>query len=125
MNSVASKVAYLSGYVEGLEIDRTTKEGKAINQIIEVLKQMAQEIDLISENQKDLEEYLMDIDEDLAFIEDDLYDIDDDYEDDEDFVELKCSACGETIFVDPGIFEDMEEITCPSCHKAVSMEQEI
>ncbi|MGE5627481.1 MAG: CD1247 N-terminal domain-containing protein [Solirubrobacterales bacterium] len=125
MNSVTSKVAFLSGYVEGLELDKTTKEGKAINQIIETLKQIAQEIDVISENQEELEEYLNDIDEDLAFVEDDLYDIEDDYEDDEDFVELICGDCGETVYVDPAIMKDMEQITCPNCHKAIVLEQEI
>lgn len=123
MNSVTSKVAFLSGYVEGLELDKTTKEGKAINQIIQVLKQISEEIEIISENQADLEEYLNDIDEDLAYVEDDLYDIDDDYED-QDFVELKCGSCGETVYVDPGIVEDMEKITCPNCNQDIALDKE-
>lgn len=123
MNSITSKVAFLSGYVEGLELDKTTKEGKAVNQIIEVLKQMAEEIEMISENQLELEEYLNDIDEDLAYVEDDLYDIEDDYEDD-DFVELKCGNCGETVYVDPGIVEDNEKITCPNCSQVIAFDKE-
>jgi len=124
MNSVTSKVAYLSGFVDGLEIDKTTKEGKAIVQIIEVLKHISIELEDISENQRELEEYLNDLDEDLAYVEDDLYDIEDDYEDEDldDFVELKCGNCGEVIYVDAGIIDDREEITCPNCHEVLKLE---
>jgi DNA-directed RNA polymerase subunit delta len=126
MNSVTSKVSYLSGFVDGLEIDKTTKEGKAITQIVEALKQISLEIEDISENQRELEEYLDDIDEDLAYVEDELYDIEDDYDEEEDyddFVEMKCEKCGEVVYVDAGILEDGEEITCPNCHGAISIEK--
>jgi len=125
MNSINSKVSYLSGFVDGLEIDKTTKEGKAITQIVEVLKQMALEIEDISENQIELEEYLNEVDEDLAFVEDELYDIEDDYEEDDldDFVELKCDKCGDVVYVDGSIIKDGEEIFCPSCNEAISIEE--
>jgi DNA-directed RNA polymerase subunit delta len=121
MESLTSRVAYLTGFVDGLELDKTTKEGKAIEQIIEVLKDMALEIEDISENQMDIEDYLGELDEDLAYVEDDLYDIDDlDYEDDEmdDFVEMKCGSCGDVIYVDAGVVEEgEEEVLCPRCHE--------
>jgi len=120
MESLTSRVAYLAGFVDGLELDRTTKEGKAIEQIIEVLKDMALEIEGISENQVDIEDYLGELDEDLAYVEDDLYDIDDlDYDDDnmDDFIEMKCGSCGEVIYVDAGIVEEGEDMICPRCHE--------
>jgi len=122
MESLTSKVAYLAGFIDGLELDKTTKEGKAIEQIIEVLKDMALEIEGISENQMDIEDYLGELDEDLAYVEDDLYDIDeDDYDDNDDdlddFIEMKCGSCGEVIYVDSVIVEDGEDMLCPRCHE--------
>lgn len=124
MNSVTSKVAYLSGFVDGLEIDKTTKEGKAITQIVEVLKQISLEIEDISDNQREMEEYLNDVDEDLAYVEDELYDIEDEYDEDDldDFVEMKCGSCGEVVYVDAGIIEDGEVISCPNCHETINLE---
>jgi len=122
MESLTSKVAYLAGFIDGLELDKTTKEGKAIEQIIEVLKDMSLEIEGISENQIDIEDYLGELDEDLAYVEDDLYDkdeddFDDNDEDMDDFIEMKCGSCGEVIYVDSVIVEDGEEMLCPRCHE--------
>jgi DNA-directed RNA polymerase subunit delta len=122
MESLTSKVAYLAGFIDGLELDKTTKEGKAIEQIIEVLKDMALEIEGISENQMDIEDYLGELDEDLAYVEDDLYDIDeDDYDDNDDdmddFIEMKCGSCGEVIYVDSVIVDEGEDMLCPRCHE--------
>jgi formylmethanofuran dehydrogenase subunit E len=121
MESLTSKVAYLAGFIDGLELDKTTKEGKAIEQIIEVLKDMALEIEGISENQMDIEDYLGELDEDLAYVEDDLYDIDeDDYDEDDDmddFIEMKCGSCGEVIYVDSVIVDEGEDMLCPRCHE--------
>ena len=124
MNSVTSKVSYLSGFVDGLEIDKATKEGKAIVQIVEVLKQIAIEIEDISENQNELEEYLNDVDEDLSYVEDELYDMDEDYDDDDvdDFVELKCDKCGDVVYVDASIIKDGEEVFCPNCNEVIITE---
>lgn len=122
MESLTSKVAYLAGFIDGLELDKTTKEGKAIEQIIEVLKDMALEIEGISENQMDIEDYLGELDEDLAYVEDDLFDIDEDDDDDDDedmddFIEMKCGSCGEVIYVDSVIVDDGEDMLCPRCHE--------
>ena len=122
MESLTSKVAYLAGFIDGLELDKTSKEGKAIEQIIEVLKDMALEIEGISENQMDIEDYLGELDEDLSYVEDDLYDIDeDDYDDNDDdmddFIEMKCGSCGEVIYVDSVIVDDGEDMLCPRCHE--------
>jgi formylmethanofuran dehydrogenase subunit E len=122
MESLTSKVAYLAGFIDGLELDKTTKEGKAIEQIIEVLKDMALEIEGISENQMDIEDYLGELDEDLAYVEDDLFDIDEDEDDDDDddlddFIEMKCGSCGEVIYVDSVIVDDGEDMLCPRCHE--------
>lgn len=122
MSDIISKVAYLNGLVDGLEIDTTTKEGKVITEIINVLKVIAEEVDEISESQKDMEDYIDAIDEDLSSLQDDIYD--DDYELCEDegdnFIQLKCSNCGDDVYVDKDIIKQKEKITCPNCHNLIT-----
>ncbi|AKN34018.1 hypothetical protein Ccar_25560 [Clostridium carboxidivorans P7] len=121
MSDIISKVAYLNGLVDGLEIDTTTKEGKVLNEIINVLKVIAEEVDEISESQKYMEDYIDAIDEDLSILQDDMYD--DDYELCEDegdnFIQLKCSNCGDDVYVDKDIVKQKEKITCPNCHNLI------
>lgn len=122
MSDIISKVAYLSGLVDGLEINTTTKEGKVLTEIINVLKVIAEEVDGISESQKYMEDYIDAIDEDLSILQDDIYD--DDYELCEDegdnFVQLKCSNCGDDVYVDKDIVKQKEKITCPNCHNLIT-----
>lgn len=122
MNSIMSKVSYLSGLVDGLEIDKTSKEGKILAEIVTVLKDMAVEISEISESQKVVQEYIDAIDEDLTELQEDFYDEDYEFYEDEgdNFVEIKCSTCGDFVYVDKDIIASGEEITCPNCHKKIA-----
>lgn len=123
MSDIISKVSYLSGLVDGLEINTTTKEGKILTEIVNVLKVMAEEVDEISESQKDVEDYIDAMDEDLASLQDDVYDNDyESFEDEGDnFVQLKCSNCGDDVYVDKDIIKQKEKITCPNCHSAMPL----
>lgn len=126
MKSITSKVSYLSGLVDGLEIDNKSKEGKAILEIISVLKDMAMEIRDLNDATEDLEEYVVDLDEDLAYVEEELFDEDyeDEYEDfeDENFIDLECDKCGEVVYIDKDILDDKEKVTCPNCHSNMNTE---
>lgn len=125
MESLYSKALYLSGFIDGLEFDQNSKEGRAFEQIIKFLEELAGEIDELKENQTDIEEYLDEIDEDLAYIEDDLYETDEEINEDDidDFIELKCGNCGEVIYIDAGIADEKEEMYCPSCHQLLKFEE--
>lgn len=122
MNSIMSKVSYLSGLVDGLSIDESTKEGRILTEIVSVLKDIAVEISEISESQKVVQEYIDAIDEDLAELQEDFYDEDYElYEDEGDnFIKLECPNCEDTVYVDKDIIAKGEEITCPNCHKKIA-----
>ncbi len=70
MSYLTEKAAYLRGLIEGTEIDTTTKEGKILAAVVEVLGDMADEVDeafeAIDENQEQVDE----IDEAQAEVED-------------------------------------------------------
>lgn len=116
MSYMYERVAFLKGLAEGMEIDPSTKEGKLLLQIIDVLEEFAgeveevyEELDEINEAIFELDEYVEAIDEDLSDLEDDVFDLEDDYE------EVECPDCGESIFVESSIIDKSEEVECPHC----------
>ena len=131
------KAAYLKGLVEGLGIDESTKEGKVIKAMSELLCEMAQAVDSIDEDVTQAYDQINDLSEELEDLEADLYEDDDadeeedaesadDTEDDEDdnadvasepYYEVACPACGETVYVSEDDL-DAGEAICPSCKVA-------
>ena len=135
---IKEKVAYIKGLAEGLGLDENDKNGKVLAAIIDLLGDMAEEIDAIEENAEYLESYVEELDEDLGMVEEDLYcgeDDDDDFDeidDEEDFEEdededddeddedndeeifvITCPVCGDGVYLDDTM--DFDEIKCPSC----------
>ena len=127
------KAAYLRGLIEGLGIDETTKEGKVIKAMSELLCEMAQAIDGIDEDVTQAYDQINDLSEELEDLEADLYEDDeeadedeaDDAEADEDeddnadvasepYYEVACPACGETVYVSEDDL-DAGEANCAHC----------
>ena len=113
--TITEKVAYLKGLMEGLDLDKTTKEGKVLAAMADILEDMAltvadscDQIDAIDEDLETLEEYVYD---DFDF--DDDYDPYDDEEEGE--YEFECPNCHEVVFIDESVFEEGKEIECPNC----------
>ena len=132
--TLGEKAAYIQGLADGVELDETTKEGKLIAALIDLVGDMADAIEQLDEDIDTLSDYVEELDEDLGSVEELLYDDcdccdcdDDDFEcdgnccdcdeecelADEDFFEVECPACGETICFDGSI--DPEELACPAC----------
>src|SRR3712207_6864674 len=79
MDSIKSKVSYINGLVDGLDIDLQSKEGRIIKELINVLADVAEEIEEIKDAQNDIQDYMDNIDENINLLEDEIYD--DDFED--------------------------------------------
>ena len=128
------KAAYIKGLAEGLEIDNGSKEGKVIAALLDLVSDMAITISDMEEDIEYLNDYIEEIDEDLGEAEECLldcgcYDDEDEcdgdcdccdldcdceYEDeDEEFFEIDCPSCGETVCFDDSI--DPEDLICPAC----------
>jgi len=113
--TVTEKVAYLKGLVEGLGVDESSKEGRIIKAIVEVLDDMALSVSDIEDGLSELSEQVDAIDEDLEDLEKDFYgDDDDDDDDDTDYYEVTCPKCGEKVYLDEELLSD-GEISCPNC----------
>ncbi|MCL2579821.1 MAG: hypothetical protein FWE32_07280 [Oscillospiraceae bacterium] len=114
------KVAYLKGLAEGLGIDNTTKEGKVLGAMIDLLDDMALAITDVGEGFVMMGEELDAIQEEVDDIIEDLYSEED--EDDccchQDFdgelYEVACPSCGDIVYVDEDML-DQGEIACPGC----------
>lgn len=122
MNNLKSRVAYLQGLAEGMDLPAESKEGRLFAGIIDVLHDFADTVEGLEEAQEQLEDYVETIDEDLYSLEDDLYECEcGSEEDDEDYVEVDCPGCGETVMFHSGILEDEDiiEVTCPNCDEVV------
>ncbi len=67
--TISEKVAYIKGLAEGMDISASTKPGKLLNAILDVLEDMALEISDLNDNQLDIGDELDAISDDLADVE--------------------------------------------------------
>ena len=124
---ITEKVGYLKGLAEGMELDTEKKEGKLLSAIIDVLEDIALELEDIHDETSELADGLDAVSDDLEDVEDAVYGEDDDedesfdneyYEDDaeedEDCYATTCPTCEETIYFDESVLED-GEVICPNC----------
>ena len=123
--TISEKVAYLKGLAEGLDLDtQKSKEGKLISVMIGILEEIGLSIEDLEENALALGEEIDVLSDDLADVESVVFDEDED-EDDEDFdddwFEVECPTCEETLVIDD---EALEEgyIECPNCESRFALD---
>lgn len=110
---ISEKVAYLKGLMEGMKVDTESDEGKLFAAIVDVLDEMALEIEDLTDEVVELGDGLDVISDDLSDVEDVVYDEDEDDEEEECYA-TTCPECEEEIFFDDTMLED-GEIECPNC----------
>ncbi len=129
--NITEKVAYLKGLMDGLDIDKSTKEGKIFAAMADILEDVAltvsdncDQLDAIDEDLENLEEFVYEgdiLDDDDEDWDDDCFgdcnscDGCDDFDCDEYEYEIECSNCHETIFIDESAFEEGKTFECPGC----------
>ena len=145
---LTEKMSYLQGLLDGLDIDGTIKEGKALLQMSEVMSELVLYVEDLQSQVDELTELCDILDEDLGQVEDDFYDDDctgdcdncdeedwrDDGEDDDDdddfdfddddddeLYEITCPTCGDTILLDEGMIDE-GSINCPNCNELLEFD---
>ena len=122
---ISEKIAYLKGLMEGMNVDTESNEGKLFAAVVDVLDEIALEVEDLTDEVMELGDGLDVISDDLSDVEDIVYDEwdddddDDDDEDDEEEEEEECYAttcpeCEEEIFFDDSVLED-GKVECPNC----------
>ncbi len=90
MDFLYEKIAYLNGLLDGMDIEKGSKEGKALILVSEILEDIVSIVEDLDVEQEEMEDYVTAIDEDLSSIENEMFDeIDDDLDelDDMDIIE--------------------------------------
>ncbi|NLC10714.1 MAG: AraC family transcriptional regulator [Firmicutes bacterium] len=128
MDNLKSRMSFLRGYVEGLQLDENTKEGKVLNKLIAVMDDICNAVEELKEEHDELFSYMEAIDEDLTELEKVFYeeDLEEDLEeeDDKEAMEgfyIECPECHEEVFVEEDALDDDDtlEVLCPKCGKVV------
>ena len=121
---VSEKVAYLKGLMEGLKIDAESDSGKMFQAIIDVLDEVALEIEDLTDEVMEVGDGLDVVSDDLADIEEMVYD-DEDEDDDEDepVYMTTCPECEEEIYFDEDYLED-GTVVCPNCGAVLEFDAE-
>ena len=140
--SMMEKAMYLKGLCDGLEPDKTTKEGKLIAALLDMVTEMAAEMDDMQAEICEVKDYCEELDEDLGTVEEVLLDIDEDDEDyeDEDFdddddgfgCDGNCAGCDydcgideDDLFDEDEDDEDYFEVVCPACGDVINFDSSI
>ena len=118
--SLAEKAAYIKGLAEGLDLDTDKKETRVIKEMLELLGEMASDVEDIGADLTDLYEAMEQIDEDLAFVEEEVFaDAMDDYSD--EMYEIVCPNCQETVRLDEDVLI-AGDVSCPACGEKIEIE---
>ncbi|MEA4923969.1 MAG: AraC family transcriptional regulator [Syntrophomonadaceae bacterium] len=113
MQDISEKVSYLQGLSEGLNITEGSPQGKIISGILNVLNDMADDINTLHQDFADIREYIQSVDDDLLELEETVAE--------DEFMELECRNCGETLYVESDIRDDEDtiEVICPNCNEVI------
>ena len=118
---ISEKIAYLKGLMEGMNVDTESNEGKLFAAVVDVLDEIALEVEDLTDEVMELGDGLDVISDDLSDVEDIVYDEwddDDDDDDDDDEEEecfmTNCPECEEEVYFDESVLED-GEVICPNC----------
>lgn len=130
--TTSEKVAYLKGLAEGYGTDPASREGKLLATVIDILEDLALDLEDVADDMAELEEGLDVVSDDLADVEEILFgDVDeedfdeevDELDDDEVpvFYEVECPSCGEVVSFDEDILEQ-GAIECPACGESLEFD---
>lgn len=138
--TTSEKVAYIKGLAEGMKYDEASNEGKLLSNIIDVLADLALDLEDVNDGLVELSEQVDEIDEDLADLEDEFYgddgcgcgcdcDCDCDCDcgcgcGDDDMFEVTCPACNTDFQVTEEELCTCEGLECPNCGEFLEFEIE-
>ena len=123
---LSEKAAYLKGLLDGLEIDGSTKEGKVLLALYDVISEICETVDTIDADVDDIVEFCDTVDQDLSDVEDAVFGDEDECDcdecdcddcdccdDDDCEYEVVCPTCGDTIELNDLMLED-GSVECPN-----------
>jgi len=128
-------LGYLKGLIEGLDLGDNKKETKVFSAIVDVLSNIVEDIDDMTDGVEMLADQVDAVDEDLADLEEYVYDDyddecdcddccdDDDEDEDEEEFEVECPLCNTPFTVDAETALN-GTVPCPNCGEMLEFEVE-
>lgn len=119
-------LGYLKGLIEGLDLGDNKKETKVFSAIVDVLSNLVEDIDDMTDGVEMLADQVDAVDEDLADLEEYVYDDYDDEcdcDDDEEEFEVECPLCNTPFTVDAETALN-GTVPCPNCGEMLEFEVE-
>jgi len=112
MSDLRSRVAYLHGLAEGLDVNESSVEGRVLMGVLDVLGELAESVEALAESHDELADYVEEMDDDLSDVEEQIYDGTED-----GTIEIACCPeCGEAVSAAAGDRDEAAvEVTCPVC----------
>lgn len=127
MSILNEKVAYLKGLLEGLQIDDSTKEGKVLNVITDILSEMALDLEETIDSQDELYDAVCNLEDEVEDMHSILMDDEDcdcdcctSYEPDE--LTVECPSCNNIVDFDNDDIDEDGFIVCPYCDEEIEIE---
>ena len=130
---ISENAAYIKGLFEGYELDKGSKEGRIISELLTLVADISDKINALEADNKELHEYVEELDHDLGEVEEEVYfcDDEDDYDDyddlnddedydlddEDDYYEIECPSCGDIVCFDDSL--DVEDLVCPACGEKI------
>ena len=124
-------LGYLKGLIEGLDLGDNKKETKVFSAIVDVLSNLVEDIDDMTDGVEMLADQVDAVDEDLADLEEYVYgddyddecDCDDCCDDEEEEFEVECPLCNTPFTVDAETALN-GTVPCPNCGEMLEFEGE-
>lgn len=120
--SLAEKAAYIRGLADGLELEADKKEARVIKEMLDLLGEMAGEVDDIGADLTDLFEVVDEIDENLGFVEGEVFGGDMHHHFEDEMYEITCPFCQATVVVEEDQLLGGEDIVCTACGEKIEIE---
>lgn len=126
MADLRRKVSHLQDLALRYQSREGGREGRILAEMVDVLREMALDVEEVAASQLDLEEYVEEIDSDLLSLEEEVFDEEEDDDDesadfeagdeDTEYIELECPQCELESFYNAELFDrEGVQLTCPHC----------
>ncbi|MEG2769895.1 MAG: hypothetical protein RR902_03675 [Oscillospiraceae bacterium] len=119
--TLSERASYIKGLSEGLCLDSEKKEVKVINALLDLVSEMAVNVQDLGDDMDQVYDEIDAIDEDMTDIEDYLWEDEDEDDDDcdcdcddDEVYEITCPNCNEVTCVTEDML-DSEDLACPAC----------
>ncbi len=123
MSEISNRAAYLQGLADGLKLDKESTEGQLISGMLELLGDMAEEMEMLDQEQGFIADKIDEMEDVIEMIGDEAFGAE--YDDDEDeLYTLVCEHCGAEIDLTGDDLDDIADgvFKCPDCGEIIELD---